>query len=143
MSKISEILEQRGVKQIWSVHSDQPVLDAIRLMAEKGIGALLVMDDGRLVGVLSERDYARKVILEDRSSKSTQVREIMTRDVFTVSPESNVSECMSIMTDNDFRHLPVIQEDEVVGMISIGDLVKVVIREQQFTIDQLEHYITG
>ena len=142
MSKISEILDQRG-KEIWSVRSDQPVLDAIRLMAEKGIGALLVMDDSRLVGVLSERDYARKVILEDRSSKNTLVREIMTRDVFTVSPESKVSECMSIMTDNDFRHLPVVQGGEVVGMISIGDLVKVVIREQQFTIDQLEHYITG
>ncbi len=142
MSKISEILDQRS-KEIWSVRSDQPVLDAIRLMAEKGIGALLVMDDSRLVGVLSERDYARKVILEDRSSKNTLIREIMTRDVFTVSPESNVSECMTIMTDNDFRHLPVLQGDEVVGMISIGDLVKVVIREQQFTIDQLEHYITG
>ncbi len=142
MSKISEILEQRS-KEIWSVRSDQPVLDAIRLMAEKGIGALLVMDDNRLVGILSERDYARKVILEDRSSKNTPVHEIMTRDVFTVSPESNVSECMSMMTDNDFRHLPVVREHEVVGMISIGDLVKVVIREQQFTIDQLEHYIAG
>ncbi len=142
MSKISEILGRRN-KEIWSVRSDQPVLDAIRLMAEKGIGALLVMDDNHLVGVLSERDYARKVILEDRSSKDTLIGEIMTRDVFTVSPESNVSECMSIMTDNDFRHLPVVQDDEVVGMISIGDLVKVVIREQQFTIDQLEHYITG
>ncbi len=142
MSKISEILNQRS-KEIWSVRSDQPVLDAIRLMAEKGIGALLVMDDSCLVGVLSERDYARKVILENRSSKNTLIREIMTSDVFAVSPESKVSECMSIMTDNDFRHLPVVQGDEVVGMISIGDLVKVVIQEQQFTIDQLEHYITG
>ncbi len=142
MSKISEILNQRS-KEIWSVRSDQPVLEAIRLMAEKGIGALLVMDDSRLSGILSERDYARKVILENRSSKNTLIREIMTRDVFTVSPESKVSECMSIMTDNDFRHLPVVQGDEVVGMISIGDLVKVVIKEQQFTIDQLEHYITG
>ncbi len=142
MSKISEILSQRS-KEIWSVRSDQPVLEAIRLMAEKGIGALLVMDDSRLSGILSERDYARKVILEDRSSKNTLIGEIMTRDVFTVSPESKVSECMSIMTDNDFRHLPVVEGDEVVGMISIGDLVKVVIKEQQFTIDQLEHYITG
>ncbi len=142
MSRISEILNQRS-KEIWSVRSDQPVLDAIRLMAEKGIGALLVMDGSRLVGVLSERDYARKVILENRSSKNTLVREIMTSDVVTVSPESEISECMSIMTDNDFRHLPVVQGDEVVSMISIGDLVKVVIKEQQFTIDQLEHYITG
>ncbi len=142
MSRISEILNQRS-KEIWSVRSDQPVLDAIKLMAEKGIGALLVMDGSRLVGVLSERDYARKVILENRSSKNTLVREIMTSDVVTVSPESEISECMSIMTDNDFRHLPVVQGDEVVGMISIGDLVKVVIKEQQFTIDQLEHYITG
>ncbi len=142
MSRISEILNQRS-KEIWSVRSDQPVLDAIRLMAEKGIGALLVMDGSRLAGVLSERDYARKVILEDRSSKNTLVREIMTSDVVTVSPESEISECMSIMTENDFRHLPVVQGDEVVSMISIGDLVKVVIKEQQFTIDQLEHYITG
>ncbi len=142
MSRISEILNQRS-KEIWSVRSDQPVLDAIRLMAEKGIGALLVMDGSRLVGVLSERDYARKVILENRSSKNTLVREIMTSDVVTVSPESEISECMSIMTENDFRHLPVVQGDEVVSMISIGDLVKVVIKEQQFTIDQLEHYITG
>ena len=142
MSRISEILNQRS-KEIWSVRPDQPVLDAIRLMAEKGIGALLVMDGSRLVGVLSERDYARNVILENRSSKNTLVREIMTSDVVTVLPESEISECMSIMTDNDFRHLPVVQGDEVVGMISIGDLVKVVIKEQQFTIDQLEHYITG
>ena len=142
MSRISEILNQRS-KEIWSVRSDQPVLDAIRLMAEKGIGALLVMDGSSLVGVLSERDYARKVILENRSSKNTLVREIMTSDVVTVSPESEISECMSIMTENDFRHLPVVQGDEVVSMISIGDLVKVVIKEQQFTIDQLEHYITG
>ena len=142
MSRISEILNQRS-KEIWSVRSDQPVLDAIRLMAEKGIGALLVMDGSRLVGVLSERDYARKVILENRSSKNTLVREIMTSDVVTVLPESEISECMSIMTENDFRHLPVVQGDEVVSMISIGDLVKVVIKEQQFTIDQLQHYITG
>ena len=142
MSKVAEILDTRP-GDIWSVRSDQMVLDAIKLMAEKGIGALLVIDDNRLTGVLSERDYARKVILENRSSSDTRVSDIMTRDVITITRESSVSDCMTMMTDNDFRHLPVVEGDQVVGMISIGDLVKAVIKEQKFTIEQLEQYISG
>ena len=142
MSKISEILKGRS-GDVWSVESDQSVLDAIKLMAQRGIGAVLVIDEGRLAGILSERDYARKVILENRSSRDTHVHEIMTRDVVTITPESNVAECMALMTENDFRHLPVLDGERVVGMISIGDLVKTIIKEQQYTIDQLEHYIAG
>ena len=142
MSKISQILDKRP-GDVWSVRSDQSVLDAIKLMAEKGIGALLVIDDNRLSGILSERDYTRKVILANRSSRDTPVSEIMTREVKTITRENNVAECMTLMTDNDFRHLPVVDRNRVVGMISIGDLVKVVIKEQQFTIDQLEQYIAG
>ena len=142
MTSVTSILEGRS-GELWSVSSDQSVLDAIRLMAQKGVGAVLVMDDGHLSGILSERDYARKVILEDRSSRETRVSEIMTRDVFTTAPDASVADCMTLMTDNDFRHLPVVDGDSVVGMISIGDLVRTVIKEQQFTIEQLEHYITG
>ena len=142
MTKIASILESRP-EEIWSVTSSQSVLEAIKLMAEKGIGAVLVIDDNQLSGILSERDYARKIILENRSSNSTLVSEIMTADVFTTTSDSTVAECMSMMTDNDFRHLPVVDSDGVVGMISIGDLVRTVIKEQQFTIEQLEQYITG
>ena len=142
MTKIASILEKRP-DEIWSVTSSQSVLEAIKLMAEKGIGAVLVIDDNQLSGILSERDYARKIILENRSSNSTLVSEIMTADVFTTTSDSTVAECMSMMTDNDFRHLPVVDSDGVVGMISIGDLVRTVIKEQQFTIEQLEQYITG
>jgi CBS domain-containing protein len=142
MTKIASILENRP-DEIWSVTSSQSVLEAIKLMAEKGIGAVLVIDDNQLSGILSERDYARKIILENRSSNSTLVSEIMTADVFTTTSDSTVAECMSMMTDNDFRHLPVVDSDGVVGMISIGDLVRTVIKEQQFTIEQLEQYITG
>ena len=142
MSKVADILQGRN-GDIWSVRSDQSVLDAIRLMAEKGVGAVLVIDDSRLSGILSERDYARKVILADRSSGDTRVSDIMTRNAITTTRDSTVAECMSLMTDNDFRHLPVVESDQVVGMISIGDLVKAVIKEQQYTIDQLEQYIAG
>ena len=142
MSKVGDILGTKS-GDIWSVTSTQSVLDAIRLMAEQGIGAVLVIDDGQLSGIFSERDYARKVILEDRSSGDTPVSEIMTRDVITTDRECEAHECMTMMTKNHFRHLPVVEAGQVVGMISIGDLVKEVIREQQFTIDQLEHYIAG
>ncbi len=152
MSTVADILEGRGGGggdggggggDIWSVRSGQSVLDAVRLMAEKGIGAVLVIDDGRLSGILSERDYARKIILEDRSSKNTLVSDIMTRDVMTTTRAASVSECMTLMTNNFVRHLPVVEGDQVAGIISIGDLVKAVIAEQQYTIDQLEHYIAG
>jgi CBS domain-containing protein len=142
MSKISSILESRS-GEVWSVESSQSVLEAIKVMAEKGIGAVLVIDDGKLSGILSERDYARKIILENRSSNNTMVSEIMTSNVITTTPDSSVAECMTMMTDNDFRHLPVVQDDNIIGMISIGDLVRTVIKEQQVTIEQLEHYITG
>ena len=142
MSKVADIIADRN-DDIWSVQSDQSVLIAIKLMAEKGVGALLVIDDNRLSGILSERDYARKVILENRSSRETRVGDIMTRNPLTITREDSVAECMAMMTNNDFRHLPVLEGEQVIGMISIGDLVKTVIKEQQFTISQLEHYIAG
>lgn len=142
MSIVADILTDRS-DDIWSVQSNQSVLIAIKLMAEKGVGALLVIDDNRLSGIISERDYARKVILENRSSNDTHVCDIMTHNPITTTRESSVAECMSMMTDNDFRHLPVLKGEQVVGMISIGDLVKAVIKEQQFTINQLQQYISG
>lgn len=142
MSTVGDILKGRS-GTIWSVRSEQSVLDAIRLMAEKGIGAALVIDNERLSGICSERDYARKVILEGRSSHDTPVRSIMTRNPVTATRKASVAECMALMTDKRFRHLPVVEDDRVIGIISIGDLVKAVIAEQQYTIDQLEHYIAG
>ncbi len=142
MSKVAGILSDRN-NDIWSVQSDQSVLSAIKLMAEKGVGALLVIDDNRLSGILSERDYARKVILENRSSDKTCVSDIMTRNPLTITRDDSVADCMAMMTNNDFRHLPVVEGEQVIGMISIGDLVKSVIKEQQFTISQLEQYIAG
>jgi len=147
MSTIGNILEINAPDEagaaVWSVRSEQSVLDAIRLMAEKSIGAVLVIDERRLSGILSERDYARKVILQNRRSQDTAVREIMTRDVVTTTRARSVAECMALMTKNRFRHLPVVEDGAVLGIISIGDLVKAVIAEQQYTIDQLEHYIAG
>ena len=142
MSNVGGILDNRS-NDIWGVDSDQSVLDAIKMMAEKGVGALLVIDNNRLSGIISERDYARKVILENRSSRDTPVSDIMTRKVYTTTRNTTVSKCMSLMTENDFRHLPVVENHEILGMISMGDLVKTIIKEQQFTIDQLEHYIAG
>jgi CBS domain-containing protein len=124
-----------------SVAPDASVYDALVLMAEKEIGAVVVLDGPKLVGILSERDYARKVILMGKSSKEIPVREIMTHRVLCVSPEQMVDECMAIMTEKRCRHLPVVQDKQVVGMLSIGDLVKEVISEQQETIQQLESYI--
>jgi len=142
MKFIKQLLDSKG-SQIWSVMPDNLVYDAIELMAEKGVGALTVMQDEQLVGIISERDYARKVILKGRSSHMTPVSEIMTHDVICTSPHDTVEACMSVMTHKRIRHLPVKENNKLVGLISLGDLVKSIIAEQQQVIDQLEHYIRG
>ena len=136
------ILKQKG-HDIWSVSPDQSVYEAIKEMADKGAGALLVISDGVLVGIVSERDYARKVILKGRSSKETPVKDIMTSPVVYVNQRNTLDECMSIMTKHRIRHLPIMEDEHVLGIVSIGDLVKWIISEQEVTIRQLEHYITG
>jgi len=130
-------------KAVWSVEPEQPVLEAIRMMADKHIGALPVMRGEERMGIVSERDYARKVILMGRSSSDTPVWEIMSSPVTTVTPDESVHRCMEIMTEKRIRHLPVVERGRMIGIISIGDLVKAVIEEQQQTIDQLERYIAG
>ena len=140
MISVRQLLDRKG-RQVFSIASGAAVLEAIRLMAERHVGALLVMEGEALRGIVSERDYARKVILMGRSSADTPVRDIMTATVITVQPETPVEECMQIMTEQRVRHLPVIESGRVVGMVSIGDLVKAVIAEQQQHIEQLESYI--
>lgn len=139
---IRMVLKQKG-QNVWSVPPEAWVYDAIEVMANKHVGALLVIADGKLLGIISERDYARKVILEGKSSKQTQVKEIMTSPVIFVRPEHTVEDCMRFMTNNHIRHLPVVEKEEVLGVVSIGDLVKWIVSAQEETIQQLQHYITG
>jgi CBS domain-containing protein len=139
---VRQLLDRKG-RAIFSVEPDAPVLEAVRAMAAHQVGALLVMQGEALRGIVSERDYARKVILKGRSSADTPVRDIMTAEVLTVTPETSVQTCMQLMTDRRVRHLPVTDGGRVTGMISIGDLVKAVIAEQQQHIEQLESYIRG
>ena len=142
MKRIQTLLKKKGY-DVWSIAPDASVYDAIHLMAEKAVGALIVMDGPKLVGVISERDYARKIILEGRSSENTKISEIMSSEVITVGPDNKIEECMAMMTERRIRHLPVLDGDEVLGVISLGDLVKYIIAEQQFVIEQMERYING
>lgn len=142
MRTVRQLLEAKPA-EIVSIAPDAPVIDAIRLMAERGIGALLVMDGPRLAGILSERDYARKVVLQGRSSKDTPVRDIMTHEVVTVAPTDGIEHCMQLVTDRRIRHLPVMDGEGVAGVLSIGDLVKAVIEMQRRDIDQLQRYIAS
>ena len=142
MKLVKHLLDGKG-RHIVSVVPDSTVLEAIILMADKAIGSLLVMDDDELLGIVTERDYARKVIIKGRSSKSTRVSEIMTTDVFTTSSAKSVNDCMSVMTEKRIRHLPVLEDNRVIGMISIGDLVQAIISDQKEEIEQLENYISG
>ncbi|MGH7493321.1 MAG: CBS domain-containing protein, partial [bacterium] len=142
MHTVSQLLNAKG-QEVWSVTPDTSVYDALVLMAEKNCGALIVLEEGKLVGIFSERDYARKIILKGKASKDTAVSEIMSTQIVFLRPEHSIDECMALMTAKRVRHLPVLTGDKVVGMISIGDVVKAIISEQEFTIKQLENYITG
>jgi CBS domain-containing protein len=142
MATVGKLLEKKG-HQVWSVPPDATVYDALRLLAERDIGALLVIKGEDLVGILSERDYARKVILQGKASMHTRVDEIMTARVLVVKPENSLQEAMAIMTEKHLRHLPVVEGEKVIGLISIGDLVKEIIAGQKFLIEQLESYISG
>ena len=142
MRTVRQLLEAKSPEVI-AIGPDAPVIDAIRLMAERQIGALLVMEGPRLAGILSERDYARKVVLQGRSSKDTPVRDIMTAEVVTVAPGDSIDHCMQLVTDRRIRHLPVLDGGAVVGVLSIGDLVKTVIELQRQDIDQLQRYIAS
>jgi len=143
MAKVADLLGSKGGGVVYSVGPDDPVLSAIQLMADRGIGALLVMRGDELLGIVSERDYARKVILKGRSSAETPVWQIMSSPVTSVSPEDSANTCMMLMTERKFRHLPVVDGGRVVGVLSIGDLVKAVIEEQQREIIQLQQYIAS
>ncbi len=142
MKTLRQLLEAKG-HDVWSVGPRESVSAAIEAMAEKEVGALLVMEGSKTVGVISERDCLRKVFLKGRSAAETEVREVMTKRVIYAPPDHSVEQCMAMMTDKRIRHLPVLETGQLVGMISIGDLVKAIIDEQQFIIDQLVHYITG
>lgn len=140
MNTVKEMLEIKG-REVWSIEASQSVYQAIEMMEEMGVGALTVLDDTRLAGIVSERDFARKVILKNKSSTETSVADIMTRDVVTVREETTIDRCMSLMSQKKIRHLPVMDGETPVGMITVGDLLKVTIKEQSTTIEELESYI--
>lgn len=139
---IKQVLEKKGY-DIWTVNSNSSVFDALKLMAEKNIGALIVLENDKIVGIFSERDYARKVILHGKSSRDTLVKEIMSINVIIANPENTVEECMALMVKNRIRHLPILEIDKLIGIISIGDVVGAIIDDKDFTIKQLEKYIMG
>lgn len=139
---VRHIIDDKG-SDVWNIGPDSSVFEALELMADKNLGALVVTGDAGLVGIMSERDYARKIILMSRVSRETRVSEIMTPDPVCVSPVDSVADCMQVMTDRRIRHLPVLDDGDLIGLISIGDVVRAVIEEQQFLIEQLESYITG
>jgi CBS domain-containing protein len=143
MKKVAQILRSKSDPTVHTVVSTASVFDALKLMAEKNIGALLIMEGETIVGMLSERDYARKVVLMGKSSKETPVRDVMTRPVLYVGPQQSTEDCMALMTEKRLRHLPVLDDGKLIGLISIGDLVKDIISEQYFVIEQLQYYISG
>lgn len=142
MTNVRQILEMKG-PEVWSTSPEATVYEALKIMADKNVGALVVLEGDQLKGVISERDYARKVILKGKFSKETPVSEIMSTDVVTVLPNESIEECMALMTSKRVRHLPVLEGNKLVGVISIGDVVKAIISDKEFTIEQLMNYITG
>ena len=142
MTTIAQLLNRKG-NQIWSDEPKATIFKALEIMSEKEIGALLVMEDGKLTGIFSERDYARKVILKGKSSKETLVGELMTKKVFYIDSQKTINDCMAMMTAKRIRHVPVIEDNQVVGIVTIGDVVNQIISEQEVTINHLENYITG
>jgi CBS domain-containing protein len=140
MGKVRDILQVKG-KAIYAVSPDRTVYDALQVMVEKNLGALLVTEDDQLAGIFTERDYARKLILRGKASKDTSIREVMTEHPITVTPNDSVDQCMNLMVDNYVRHLPVVENEQLIGLVSIGDVIKHIINEQKFIIDSLEHYI--
>ena len=143
MTTVADILKSKPHRSVFTIAPAASVFEALKLMAEKNVGALLVVEGGQVAGIITERDYARKIMLMSRASKETPVRDIMTSDVMYVRPDHTSEECMALMTENRLRHLPVIDGGQLLGLVSIGDLVKDIISQQQFIIQQLEHYITG
>lgn len=142
MTTVRDVLDRKG-RQIYSVNPGDSVYRALEIMSDHRIGALMVVDEGKLVGVVSERDYARKIALQGKSSRDTHVADIMTRNVYCIRPGARIEDCMALMTEKSVRHLPVMEEDGLDGVISIGDVVKATITHQEFIIDQLEHFISG
>jgi len=142
MITVADILKSKG-PEVWTITPETIVFDALKTMAEKNVGALVVLDKTGVVGILSERDYARKVILHGKSSKALKVTEIMSANVYSVNPEQNIEDCMTLFTNKRVRHLPVLQNNQLIGIISIGDVVKAIIADQESTIKHLENYITG